>query len=154
MINLVYLGENYAIKKAVKTTNEILQSTAFYEKVSALPQMSNTNLSSKQIAMLLKDKTREIIVGTYWNPFSTPTKTEKPCIFKVNTYKMSCITAFAVNTLINEAILSIATECDGLLFEKTDYEEMEYPNVFPWRIGEIAEILTRNSKSSKLQPQY
>ena len=151
MIKLLYKGQNNAIHKAVKKANEILQSDAFYEKVAALPQMSNTNLSSKQIAEILKENNQEINIGTFWNPFKAQIKISEPCIFYVNTYKLSCITAFAVNTLINESILSISTKCDGLLFEKTNYNEMEYPNAFPWRIGEIAEILTRKKKLSALK---
>ncbi len=154
MINLLYDGTNYAIQKAVTKANEILQSVAFYEKVASLPQMSNTDLSSKEIAKILKDSNQKIYISSFWNPFSKPTKIEKPCLFKVNTYKMSSITAFAVNTLINEAILSIAPKCDGLCFKETNYDEMEYPNVFPWRIGEIAEILTRKNKLLALQSQF
>ncbi|CAM4065721.1 hypothetical protein FLAN108750_08540 [Flavobacterium antarcticum] len=154
MIQLQYTGQNYAIRKAVKKANEILQSSAFYDKVAALPQMSNTDLSSREIATILQESKQSILVGTYWNPFSTRTKIEKPCLFKVNTYKMSRITAFAVNMLINESILSLATKCEGLCFEETVYEEMENPNVFPWRIGEIAEILTRKNKLRTLQAQY
>ncbi len=154
MIKLLYDGKNYAIRKAVNKANDILLSTAFYEKVASLPQMSNTELTSKEIATILSNSEQKIYISSFWNPFSKPTKIEKPCLFKVNTYKMSCITAFAVNTLINEAILSIASKCEGLCFEKTNYDEMEYPNVFPWRIGEIAEILTRKSKLSVLQSQF
>lgn len=150
MITLLYKGQNNAIHKAVRKSNEILQSDSFYEKVSMLPQMSNTDLSSKEIALILKENNQEIIIGTFWNPFSAQIKIKNPCIFSVNTYKFSCITAFAVNTLINESILSVSTRCEGLMFEKTNYDEMEYPNAFPWRIGEIAEILTRKKKLSSL----
>jgi len=151
MIKLLYKGQNNAIHKAVKKSNEILQSDDFYTKVALLPQMSNTDLSSKQIALILKESNQEIIISTFWNPFSSQIKIKQPCIFKVNTYKFSCITAFAVNTLINESILSVSTKCDGLLFEKTNCDEMEYPNAFPCRIGEIAEILTRKKKLSALK---
>jgi len=146
MIKLIFEGKNYAINQAVNKANEILESPAFYEKVASLPQMSNTDLSSQTISVILKSSNQKIFISSFWNPFSKPTKIEKPCLFKVNTYKMSCITAFAVNTLINEAILSVATKCDGLCFEETNYDETDNSNVFPWRIGEIAEILTRKSK--------
>lgn len=154
MIKLLYTGKNSAIDTAVNKANEILQNVAFYERVALLPQMSNTNLTSYEIAAILKNNNQKITIESFWNPFSEPTKISKPCLFKVNTYKLSSITAFAVNTLINESILAVAARCDGLCFEKTIYEEMEYPNVFPWRIGEIAEILTRKSKLSALQSQY
>ena len=154
MIKLFYDGKNSAIIKAVIKANELLQSTAFYEKVALLPQMSNTDLSSKEIAQILKNSNQKIYVSSFWNPFSKATKIEKPCLFKVNTYKISSITAFVVNTLINESILSVATQCEGLFFEETNYEEMDFPNVFPWRIGEIAEILTRKSKTLTLQSKF
>jgi hypothetical protein len=154
MIKLIFDGKNYAINTAVNKANEILESPAFYERVGSLPQMCNTDLSSRTIAMILKSSNQKIFISSFWNPFSKPTKIEKPCLFKVNTYKMSSITAFAVNILINEALLSVATKCDGLCFEETNYGETDYSNVFPWRIGEIAEILTRNSKQAKLQPHF
>ncbi|WP_432670792.1 hypothetical protein [Flavobacterium sp. SM2513] len=154
MIKLLYNGKNSAINKAVNTANEILQNGAFYDRVALLPQMSNTKLTSYEIAAILKNNNQKITIESFWNPFSEPTRIPRPCLFKVNTYKLSSITAFAVNTLINEAILAVAAKCDGLCFEKTIYEEMEYPNVFPWRIGEIAEILTRKRKISTLQSQY
>lgn len=150
MMKLVYQGKNKAIKKAVKKANEILQSPSFYEKVMSLPQMSNTSLTSAEIATILHENNQQVVIESYWNPFSAATKISKPCFFKVNTYNLSLITAFAVNTLINEAILAVASKCDGLCFEKTNYEEMESPNVFPWRIGEIAEILTRKNKLQAL----
>lgn len=153
MIKLIYDGKNYTIKKAVKKANEILQSNSFYETVASLPQMCNTDLSSREIAMILKESSQKISIGTYWNPFSKRTRIEKSCLFKVNTYKLCSITAYMVNTLINESILSSANKCKGLCFEETNYEEMDYPNVFPWRIGEIAEILTRKSKLLALQSQ-
>ena len=154
MIKLLYNGKNYAIKKAVKKANEILQSTGFYEKIAALPQMANINLSSQEIATILNQSNQEITVESFWNPFSKSTKISHPCLFKVNTYKLSCITAFAVNTLINESIFAVALKCDDLNFDQTNFDEMEYPNVFPWRIGEIAEILTRKNKLQALQAHY
>ena len=154
MIKLVYKGKNNAINKAVKKANEILNSPTFYERVANLPQMLNTNISSQKIATILKETNQQIQVESFWNPFGKPTRIEKTCLFTVNTYKLSSITAFAVNTLINESILAVACKCEGLHFEETKYEEMDYPNVFPWRIGEIAEILTRKSKSLLLQSNY
>lgn len=151
MIKLIYDGKNSAIAVAVEKSNEILQNPTFYEKVSSLPQMSNTKLSSREIADILKQNTQKIYIGSFWNPFSKATKIEKPCLFKVNTYKMSSITAFVVNSLINESILSVATKCEGLSFEETDYEEVDYSNVFPWRIGEIAEMLTRKNRALTFQ---
>ena len=154
MIKLLYNGKNYAIKKAVKKANEILQSSGFYEKIALLPQMANIDLSSREIASILKENTQEITVESFWNPFSKSTKIAHPCLFKVNTYKLSCITAFAVNTLINESIFAIAMESKQLNFDQTNFDEMEYPNVFPWRIGEIAEILTRKNKLQAIQALY
>ena len=151
MIKLIYDGKNSAIAVAVEKSNEILQNPTFYEKVSSLPQMSNTKLSSREIADILKQNNQKIYIGSFWNPFSKATKIEKPCLFKVNTYKMSSITAFVVNSLINESILSVATKCEGLSFEETDYEEVDYSNVFPWRIGEIAEMLTRKNRALTFQ---
>lgn len=154
MIKLLYNGKNYAIKKAVKKANEILQSASFYEKIADLPQMANIDLSSQEIASILHQNEQEITVESFWNPFSKSAKIYHPCLFKVNTYKLSCITAFAVNTLINESIFAVALKCDALNFDQTNFDEMEYPNVFPWRIGEIAEILTRKNKLQALQAHY
>ncbi|MDD3004095.1 hypothetical protein [Flavobacterium sp.] len=151
MIKLIYDGKNSAIAVAVEKSNEILQNPTFYEKVSSLPQMSNTILTSREIADILRRNNQKIYIGSFWNPFSKATIIEKPCLFKVNTYKMSSITAFVVNSLINEAILAVATKCDGLYFEEKDYEEVDFSNVFPWRIGEIAEILTRKNRALTFQ---
>jgi hypothetical protein len=150
MIKLDYDGKNYAIITAVDKANEVLNSPAFYNRVALLPQMSNTHLTSQEIARILQKNSQIIRIESFWNPFGKATKIEKSSLFTVNTAKLSTITAFAVNTLINEAILAVAIRCDGLSFEKTIYNEMEYPNVFPWRIGEIAEILTRKNKQLAL----
>lgn len=154
MIKLLYKGHNRPIIKAVKKANDALQSVDFYEKVASLPQMSNTNLSSPEIASILMANNQEIVVQCYWNPFGKPTKIKQPCLFMVNTYNLSCITAFVVNTLINETILSLALKCDSLNFEKINADEMEYPNIFPRRLGEVAEIITRKNKLSRLKTQF
>lgn len=154
MIKLLYQGKNYAIDNSVKKANEILQSTTFYEKVALLPQMSNTALSSCEISTILKENNQEICVQSFWNPFSKSTKIMKPYLFKINSYNISCTTAFAVNTIINETLLSLALKCDALNFEETILDELEYENVFPCRIGEVAEILTRKNKMSALEVQF
>ena len=154
MIKLFYQGKNYAIATAVKKANEILQNPAFYERVAVLPQMLNTELSSLEIATILRETNQEIQIESFWNPFSKSSKVEQPCLVRVNTYNLSCITAFAVNTIINETILSLALKCTELNFVATNMYEIEHPNVFPWRIGEIAEILTRKSRQSAMQAQF
>lgn len=154
MIKLLYEGKNRAIKKAVKNANELLQSTAFYEKVALLPQMSNTNLCSREIAKILSETNQVIRVQSFWNPFKKCAKVKESCLFMVNSYNLSCINTFAVNTIINETILSASLQCEGLTFEESNVDEMEYPNVFPRRIGEVAEILIRKNKMSRLQSQY
>ena len=154
MIKLLYQGKNHMIEKAVNKANEILQSPAFYEKIASLPQMSNTNLSSRAIAAILKENNQEIYIKSFWNPFSKSTKILQPCLFKVNSYNLSGTTAFAVNTIINETLLSLALKCDALNFEGTHLDELEYENVFPCRIGQVAEILIRKSKLSRLHTQY
>lgn len=154
MIKLLYQGKNKMIEKAVNKANEILQSSAFYEKVASLPQMSNTSLSSREIAIILKENNQEIFVRSFWNPFSKSTKILRPCLFKVNSYNLSGTIAFAVNTIINETLLSLALKCEELNFEVTHLDELEYENVFPSRIGQVAEILTRKSKLSHFQTQY
>lgn len=154
MIKLFYKGKNYAIINAVKKANEILQNPAFYERVASLPQMLNTEISSREIAMILKESNQEIQIESFWNPFSKTTQNKQSYLFRVNTYNLSCITAFAVNTIINETILSVALKHKELNFEATNFDEMEHPNVFPWRIGEIAEILTRKNRLSTMKPQF
>ncbi|WP_396179134.1 hypothetical protein [Flavobacterium sp.] len=154
MIKLLYQGKNRTIANVVQKANEILQSTAFYDRIASLPQMSNTQLTSRTIAEILKENNQEIYVQSFWNPFSKSTKIIQPCIFKVNSYNLSFTMAFAVNTIINETLLSLALECDVLNFEETNLNELEYANVFPCRIGQLAEILTRKSKMSRLNAQY
>lgn len=154
MIKLLYQGKNYMIQDAVNKANEILQSSAFYEKVASLPQMNNTDLTSFEIAQILKDNNQEICVQSFWNPFSKSTKSMQPCLFKVNSYNLSGTTAFAVNTIINETLLSLALKCEALNFDTSNLDELEYENVFPCRIGQVAEILTRKSKLSQLKTQY
>lgn len=151
MIKLLYKGKNRAINKAVKNANDILQNSTFYDRVASLPQMSNTNLTSQKIAAILRQNNQEIVVESYWNPFSKPVRESKPSVLRVNTCNLSCITAFAVNTLINETLFSVSLNCDALNFEETDSDEMEYPNVFPLRIGEVAEILTRKITLTQLR---
>lgn len=154
MIKLLYEGNNRAIRRAVRNANQLLQSDAFYERVALLPQMLNTSMSSSEIAAILRENNQIIRVQSFWNPFSKSTKIKKSCLFMVNSYNLSCITSFAVNTIINETILSAAIKCEQLNFERTNEDEMEYPNVFPSRIGEVAEILTRKNKMSRLQSQF
>lgn len=154
MIKLLYTGKNYTIGKTVKKANEILQSNAFYDKVAALPQMSNTGLTSAEIASILRENNQEISIQSFWNPFTKSTRILQPCSFKVNSYNFSCTTAFAVNKLINDTLLSLALKCDALHFEQMQLDEAEYDNIFPSRIGEVAEILTRKSKMARVNLQY
>lgn len=154
MIELRYEGTNKAIKNAVKNANHLLQSADFYERIAALPQMSNTSLTSAEIALILRENNQIIRVQSFWNPFGKSTKIKQSCLFMVNSYNLSCITAFAVNTIINETILSVASKCESLNFEETLSDEMDYPNVFPRRLGEVAEILSRKNKFSSLKSQF
>jgi hypothetical protein len=154
MIKLIYQGNNFTIAKTITKANEILQNPTFYDKVASLPQMSNTDLSSQEIAAILRENNQEIAVQSFWNPFSKSTKILQPCLFKVNSYNLSGTTSFAVNTIINQTLLSLAPKCDALLFEEMDFYEEEYDNVFPCRIGEVAEILIRKNKMSRLKAQY
>lgn len=146
MITLLFSGRNDSIIKAVEKANEILQSEAFYDKIAALPQMSNTNLTSSEIAALLKASNQKITVHAYWNPFGSVVKTFNPYQFGVNTKKISCITAYAVNTLINETIHSVALMSNKLDYTSTNVDPDEELNVLPWRIGEIAEIISRKTR--------
>lgn len=153
MIKLLYKGKNRTIENTVNKANEILQSTAFYEKIASLPQMSNTDLSSREIASILKENTQEILVGSFWNPFGKSTKVLKACTFKVNSYNFSCSTSFAVNTIINETLLSLALRCEALHFQEIKVEDAEYENIFPCRIGEVAEILIRKNKMKRISTE-
>lgn len=153
MITLSYKGKNYAIVKAVKKANEILQSEAFYDRVTLLPQMLNTDLSSSEIASILRNTNQEIVIESFWNPFQGPTKITEPNLFKLNIYRLSCTTAFIVNSIINDAVLSVSLINEKLSFERTDFDDLEYPNIFPRRLGEVAEILTRKSRLATLQNQ-
>lgn len=146
MITLLFLGRNASIMKAVEEANEILASDTFYETIAALPQMSNTNLSSLEIAKILKTTDQKIAVHTYWNPFGAATKTLNSYRFEVNTKKISSVTAYAVNTLISETIHAISLLGNQINFSSNDHYYEEEENAFPWRIGEIAEILSRKTK--------
>lgn len=146
MITLLFLGRNASIMKAVEKANEILASDTFYETIAALPQMSNTNLSSKEIAKTLKTTDQKITIHTYWNPFGATTKTLNPYKFEVNTQKISSVTAYAVNTLINETIHVISLFGNNIKISNNDHYYEEEENVFPWKIGEIAEIISRKTK--------
>lgn len=146
MITLLFSGRNDSIIKAVEKANEILESEAFYDKIAALPQMSNTNLTSSEIAALLKASNQKITVYAYWNPFGSVVKTFNPYRFGVNTKKISCITAYAVHTLINETIHSVALMSNKLDYTSTNVDPDEELNVLPWRIGEIAEIISRKTR--------
>jgi len=146
MITLLFSGRSASIMKAVEKANEILASDTFYETIAALPQMSNTTLSSSEIAKILKTTNQKIIVHTYWNPFGAATKTLNSYRFEVNRKKISTVTAYAVNTLINETIHVIALLGDQINFSNSEHYHEEEENAFPWRIGEIAEIITRKTK--------
>lgn len=154
MIKLLYTGKNHKVENTVKKANEILQNAAFYDKIASLPQMSNTDMSSREIAAILKENNQEICVQSFWNPFSKSTKVVEPCSFKVNTYNFCGTTSFAVNTIINDTLLSLALKCDALHFEPTVLNEEDYENVFPCRIAAVAEILTRKNKMSRLKLEY
>lgn len=146
MITLLYFGRNNSIRKAIVEANEILSSDAFYEKIAALPQLTNTDLSSREVAQILKETERNITVATFWNPFSPPTRMIHEHQFRVNTKKISPITAFAVNTLVNETIQTISFWGGTLDFKSVDVESDEHTNCLPWRIGELAEIISRKSR--------
>lgn len=151
MIKLVYKGNKKGIAKAICQANQILQSNSFYDKIATLPQMSNTNLSSNEIAKILKNSNEEIRIESFWNPFMRCTKIADHHLIKVNSYNLSCTTAFAVNSIINQALVTFALKCDSLNFVEANVDETEYDNVFPCRIGQVAEILTRKSKLSNLK---
>ncbi|WP_157485910.1 hypothetical protein [Flavobacterium soli] len=146
MITLLFSGRSASIMKAVQKANEILASDTFYEKIALLPQMSNTSLTSPEIARILKTTNRKITIHTYWNPFGKTTKKMNAYQFEVNTNKISCVTAYAVNTLINETIQVIALLGDQINFSNSDHYHEEEENAFPWRIGEIAEIISRKTR--------
>lgn len=154
MIKLLYKGTNYTIGNTVIKANEILQNNAFYEKIANLPQMSNTDLSSREIASILKENMQEIEVESFWNPFGKPTKSNQSYGFKVNSYNFSCSTSYAVNKIINETLLSLALKCDALHFQEANAEDNAFENIFPCRIGQVAEILTRKNKMSLLKTQF
>lgn len=153
MIKLVYQGKKAAIEIATKKANEILKSNAFYEKIALLPQMSNTTLTSPEIARILKNSSLEIVIQSFWNPFMKCTKIVNPNHIKINSYNLSCTTAFAVNSIVNQALVTFALKCDALHFEEFNIDDAAYDNVFPCRIAQIAEILTRKSKLSNLKAQ-
>jgi|GEM_PF-6971998 len=146
MITLLFSGRSASIMKAVEKANEILASDTFYETIAALPQMSNTTLSSPEIAKILKKTDQKITIHTYWNPFGAPTKTLNSYRFEVNRRKISSVTAYAVNTLINETIHVIALLGNQINFSNSEHYHEEEENAFPWRIGEIAEIISRKTK--------
>lgn len=146
MITLSFSGRSTSVMKAVEKANEILASEAFYEKIAALPQMSNTTLSSSEIAKILKTTERKIAIETHWNPFGAKTKMLSSYRFEVNKRKISNVTAYAVNTLINETIYMIALLGNQINFSNSEYYNEDEENAFPWRIGEIAEIITRKTR--------
>lgn len=147
MITLIFSGRSASLMKAVEKANEILASDTFYETIAALPQMSNTTLSSSEIAKILKTTDQKIVVQTYWNPFGGTTKCLNSYRFEVNRKKISSVTAYAVNTLINETIHAIALLGNQINFSNSEHYSEEEENAFPWRIGEIAEIITRKTKN-------
>lgn len=146
MITLLFSGRSTSIMKAVEKANEILASDTFYETIASLPQMSNTSLSSPEIATILKTTNQKITVQTFWNPFGAKTKITNCYKFEVNRKKISTVTAYAVNTLINETIQAIALLENQINFSNSVYYSEEEENTFPWRIGEIAEIITRKTR--------
>lgn len=146
MITLLYTGRNTSIRQAVEKANEILASDAFYEMIAALPQLTNTDLSSREVATILRETERNITVATFWSPFSPATKMTHEQQFRVNTKKISPVTAFAVNTLVNETIQTVSFWSGTLDFQTVDSESEEHDNCLPWRIGELAEIISRKSR--------
>ena len=108
--------------------------------------MSNTVMSSVEIALLLKRTDLKISINTYWNPFGGKVKIMNSCKFEVNTNKISCVTAYAVNTLINQTICVVARMGNQNLLLNSKFAEEEEENAFPGRIGEIAEIISRKTK--------
>ncbi len=145
MITLHYSGSQTALIKAVKKANEILAADAFYERIAALPQAKGINLPSDEIASILKNTDQKIQISVYWNPFGKPSKKANKNMLKVNSSRLSKVTAFAVHTLIHETILSL-----GFLNNKSSFVERERTSnvseTLPWKIGEIAEIITRKTR--------
>jgi hypothetical protein len=145
MITLHYSGSHTALVKAVKKANEILAADAFYERIAALPQMSNVNLSSAEVAKILKQTDRNILISVYWNPFGKPSRRTTGNMLKVNISRLSKVTAFAVHTLIHETILNLGFLNSRSSFMHTD-NSSDISETLPWKIGEIAEIITRKAR--------
>jgi len=145
MITLHYTGTNTALSAAVTKANEILSGDAFYEKIASLPQTNTLGTSATDLSSLLKETNRVILVHSYRNPFGKVTKHITPFMFYVNLSKLSSVTAFAVHTLIHNVTLSIDT-CEKDLSKKRKKYNFEEENSLPWKIGEIAEIISRKSK--------
>jgi hypothetical protein len=71
--------------------------------------MSSTELHSREIAAILKENNQEICVRSFWNPFGKSIKIMQPSSFKGHPYNLNGTTAFAVNTIINETLLSLSS---------------------------------------------
>jgi len=145
-MKLLFKGDQTNIKLAVDKANEILNNPLFWEEVGELPKFDNTDLSSLQIADILRKANQEIQIKTYWsfNPFRPRTcvnaKTVSATLIKINTRCFSNDLKTAVNTLVHES-----THAGDFLDGKWDFTHVdnandgEENNTAPWAIGKLAE---------------
>ncbi len=145
-MKLLFKGDQTNIKLAVDKANEILNNPLFWEEVGKLPKFDNTDLSSLQIADILRKANQEIQIKTYWsfNPFRPRTcvnaKTVSATLIKINTRCFSNDLKTAVNTLVHES-----THAGDFLDGKWDFTHVdnandgEENNTAPWAIGKLAE---------------
>ncbi|MDP3311877.1 hypothetical protein [Lutibacter sp.] len=141
-MKLIFKGTEEYIKQAVDKVNDILLNPAFYESLSALPQMENTQFSSNQISEIIKNSQQEIQIVTYkpLNPFSKVNATTiNEGLIKVNLRRFSHDLKEGVNTLIHESVHAIDLSDDKLDFTHSSNYPKGQEKTAPWIIGELSE---------------
>lgn len=141
-MKLIYKKRNKRIREAVKNTNKVLNNDAFYEAIAQLPQMDNTELSSSQIAEILKSYHKPVYVKRFWRPWSrTNAITGGYRYIRLNSANLNRSNKSIINTLVHEYVHAVDFFDGQLNFTHHDNSNShgEENNTAPWRIGKLAE---------------
>jgi len=146
-MRIVYRKRNKRLQLAVEKTNEILETSTFYEAVINCKTFDNSKLSPKEIGGLIKDYRDKVYIRTYWNPFGRANaKTGNGTKISVNTAKLRRSKKSIVNTLVHEYVhcVDFGTKNKEELLRFTHYDNRndgDENNTAPWKIGRIASLL-------------
>ncbi len=143
MVQISYNGDNVKLQQAVPIANRILQSTAFYKELAAMPVFAYSTLNGAQVGAYMQGIAQPVKLETYWWPLSRVTaKTLRE--ININAAKLGRTIPSIVNTLAHESVhyTDWAVNHDFLF---TDRNANENPLISaPYKIGALAEMMVAN----------